>query len=224
MALIVFSGTDGAGKTTQINLISKFLRKRLGNKISILWARGGYTPGFDLIKKIVRYLGGKSIPSRGKSAHRDRVFTNSTIRYLWLNLAILDLIFYWGIYMRVKLLFGEIVICDRYIDDTKLDFYLNFSSSGFEDYFFWKALKLIVPSPDVYFFLWVPVDVSLKRSLLKSEPFPDDEFTYSERLKKYLSNSFFENNLPFTIAADSKIETVNNQIIKILSRELNITL
>ena len=51
--MIAFSGLDGAGKSTQIDLVAKKY-KSLGSKSIILWARGGYTPGMKFIKNLFK--------------------------------------------------------------------------------------------------------------------------------------------------------------------------
>ena len=51
--IIVFSGTDGSGKTTQIKLLINELKKK-GFSTKYLWARGGYTPLFLGLKKILK--------------------------------------------------------------------------------------------------------------------------------------------------------------------------
>ena len=48
--IVAISGLDGAGKSTQIDLLSKSLSAK-GVRVRFLWARGGYTPGFEFIKK-----------------------------------------------------------------------------------------------------------------------------------------------------------------------------
>jgi len=223
MTLIVFSGTDGSGKTTQIRLLSDVLFANTGWKIPYLWARGGYTPGFDFLKRIIRSVGGSKVPSNGKSEHRDKVFSNSIVKYLWLNLAMLDLIFFWAIYLRIKLLINKIVVCDRYLIDTKLDFLLNFSNVNFENYLLWKILKFLAPVPDVYFFLWVPVEISLTRSLEKNEPFPDEEEVYKVRLEKYLTPSFFECYFPHFINSTKSKELIHKEILDVVGKVIRIS-
>ena len=53
--IIAFSGTDGAGKSTQIKiLVSEFSKQ--GFKVKYIWARGGYTPLFSALKFFLRIL------------------------------------------------------------------------------------------------------------------------------------------------------------------------
>ncbi len=47
--MIAFSGLDGAGKSTQIDLVTDFYTKK-GNTSVVLWSRGGYSPGMMFFK------------------------------------------------------------------------------------------------------------------------------------------------------------------------------
>ena len=60
--IIVFSGLDGAGKSTQIEILRKKLMHG-GSSSKILWARGGYTPCFELVKTIKKNLWKKACSS-----------------------------------------------------------------------------------------------------------------------------------------------------------------
>ena len=55
--LIVISGIDGSGKSTQVNLLANKL-KNLGFSNSKIWTRGGYTPLFSYLKLILRFFVG----------------------------------------------------------------------------------------------------------------------------------------------------------------------
>lgn len=188
--LVVFSGIDGAGKTTQIGSLEEYL---LSRKIRTYraWARGGYTPIFEFLKRLLRRVAGRRLGSAGQSVQRERAMARPTIARLWLRVASLDLILFWGVYLRLLGLLGRTVICDRYIDDTRLDFRRNFPTVAFEEMWLWRLLERVVPTPDAAFLLWVPVEESLRRSKEKGEPFPDDEDTLTWRLEAYLDNSLY---------------------------------
>ena len=123
--IIVFSGTDGSGKSTQIEMISNYLESNQ-YKIKVVWGRGGYTPLFSSLKKILRVLLTKKIPQAGISQSRDKMLKRKSISKTWLTIAILDLFLFYGLYVRILSLFGFVVICDRYIEDTEIDFRRNF--------------------------------------------------------------------------------------------------
>ncbi|MDN3643791.1 hypothetical protein QWY87_13825 [Lutimonas halocynthiae] len=185
--LIAFSGLDGAGKSTQIDLLKSYF-KQSGETVKLFWSRGGYTPGMQALKNIMRKSKSSKIPSNhGNSKQRDESFSNPTVRKIWLSLAILDLILYYGIYLRFKSVFGVRVICDRYIFDTHIDFKLNFPQENVEKWLLWKLLLFFAPRPKRHFVLTIPVEESIRRSALKDEPFPDSEEVLELRLKDYLT-------------------------------------
>jgi thymidylate kinase len=185
--MIAFSGLDGAGKSTQINLLKTYFDES-GNKIQIFWSRGGYTPGIENLKGLLRKANSTSIPAnRGASKKREQSFSKTIVRKVWLSLAILDLIYFYGFYIRVKEMFGVKVICDRYIFDTSIDFKLNFPQENCNNWMLWKVLLLVAAKPKKHFVLTVPISISQQRSILKNEPFPDSKETLQARLAEYLT-------------------------------------
>ncbi|MCP4357182.1 MAG: hypothetical protein GY796_04075 [Chloroflexi bacterium] len=185
--LIVFSGLDGAGKSTQIELVLADLRTQGINPV-YLWVRGGYTPLFNAAKSVLRRLsGGRIVPPSGQSATRTKAMRQSWKRRLWLWLAMLDLIVVFGVQIRWWRWQGRPIICDRYIWDTLIDFRLNFSQEAVERWWLWRVLLQVTPIPDVAFLLLIPVEESVRRSQLKNEPFPDAPDVLAVRLVQYES-------------------------------------
>lgn len=182
--LIAFSGIDGAGKSTQIDLLLQSLREK-GRKPVYLWTRGGYTGSFNALKTLLRRITGRKLPPSGRNDKRDKAFKKKWVRNLWLILAILDLMLVYGIYVRVSRAFGRVVIADRYLLDTWIDFHLNFPNVDIDQWILWKILLRIIPKPDAAFLLLVPVEECLRRSKLKNEPFPDSEDVLQRRLVLY---------------------------------------
>lgn len=183
--LIVFSGLDGAGKSTQIELLTKQMRAA-GHRPRYLWSRGGYTPLFNALKSLLRRVsGGRTVPPSGPSAARRQAFANSRIRRLWLRLAMLDLIWLYGVQLRWWLWRGKAIICDRYLGDTLIDFQLNFPQEQVEQWVLWRLLQRLTPSPNAAFLLLIPVEESVRRSNFKGEPFPDSPEVLAERMALY---------------------------------------
>lgn len=182
--LIAFSGIDGAGKTTQINLLMEELKAH-GRQAIHFWSRGGYTRSFLIIKKAIRGIFGRRLPPPGLSSDRDKAFRKPAISIAWMALAMCDLILVYGIYFRIMMLMGRIVVADRYVQDTCIDFRLNFPDVSFEGWLLWRLLCHVSPTPDVGFLLLIPIEESMRRSARKNEPFPDSAEKLQQRLEMY---------------------------------------
>ena len=151
--MIAFSGLDGAGKSTQISLLRVFLKTKK-TKSLVFWSRGGYTPGMRFLKAILRKSNSPFIPkSRGNSSERDASFSNKYIRKIWLTLSILDLFFFYSVYIRFIEFFGFRVICDRYLYDTVLDFKRSFPNENVHKWILWRFLEIVSVTPKKHFVL-----------------------------------------------------------------------
>lgn len=209
--MIAFSGLDGSGKSTQIDSLKYYFFAK-NKKIEIFWSRGGYTPGINFLKQLLRSKKSGVIPlKQGKSKERDNAFKKPIIRKLWLTLAIFDLILFYAIVLRFKNIYKTIV-CDRYLFDTRLDFELNFPGEKVSYWWLWKFLELSALKPSHHFVLTIPVEESQRRSKLKDEPFPDSAEVLEYRLNKYLENCK-KNSYVHHINCTKPIEEVEKEII-----------
>ncbi len=185
MCLVSFSGLDGAGKSTQIDRLLATLKAQGRNPV-YLWTRGGYTPLFSGLKSLLRSASrGRILPAPGPSRQRTQALAKPAARRTWLVLALLDLLWVFGVQVRWWNRRGRPVICDRYLWDTWIDFCLNFPGESVEEWRLWRILARIAPRPDVAFLLLLPVDESVRRSQLKGEPFPSSREILSSRLALY---------------------------------------
>ena len=210
MGILVFSGVDGAGKTTQIQLIEHHLRSK-GVMTVQFWARGGYSPLFSLLKRLVRKLRSSAMPEPGPSVARSQQFESSRVRKVWLLISILDLIICYAVWLRMKQVLGFTVICDRYIEDSLLDFNHNFPGERVESWWTWRALKTFTPKPNHRFLLFVSPEESARRSILKNEPFPDSPETLAWRYARY--QELAETGNWHAIDCQDSIDAVHNQIL-----------
>lgn len=208
---IVFSGIDNAGKSTQIEILIKQL-KYAGGKPIYLWSRGGYVGPFNFIKTILRRILGKKIIPGGRTEQRSRALARPGIRHLWLTLALIDLIFVYGIYIRFLKTIGRIVVADRYLADTWIDFKLNFPTVPFDQWPLWRFLEIIAPRPDWVFLLWLPIAESVRRGRLKNEPFPDAPDVLQKRLVLY--EMFATKNALPIIDCRLPVDTIAQKILK----------
>jgi len=183
-SLIAFSGLDGAGKSTQIALLCDRLRAG-GLEPAVVWVRGGYTPIFERLKSVVRRTGGRHVPPPGPGARRSEALRRGWLRRAWLVAALLDLGWLLAVQVRILRRRNRIVLCDRYLSDSLIDFRLNFPSEEVERWWLWRVVARLAPRPDVALLLLVPVAESERRSDLKGEPFRDSREVLSARLAHY---------------------------------------
>lgn len=184
--VIIFSGLDCSGKSTQIRILNKSLTE-LGLKTFVFWSRGGYTPNMQRCKNVIRIFFKSFLPPVGNSPRRDKLlYKTSVIKKLWINLAIIDLLFYYSFFLRYKKLNNYTIICDRFIYDTQLDFQIAFPDYKLERNIFWILLKKIAIKYDFHFISVVPVILAVERSKNKFEPYPDSLEVLEIRKNKYL--------------------------------------
>jgi len=185
---IALSGIDGAGKSTQLELLQSQYQHQ-GKSVIYLWTRGGNTPGVEGLKAFSRKLLGKKLPPSGHSKKRDEMLGRAWVQYAWLVLAMLDLMWIYAICVRWWLWQGKVVICDRYLWDTLIDFKIMFPDLSVENWPLWKILVWATPKPELQCLLMIPLELSEKRCAQKYEPFPDTPKRRARRYDLYMEVS-----------------------------------
>lgn len=209
--LIVISGIDSSGKSTQIQNIYNIYKYKY--KTKIIWSRIGYTPCINFIKRIIRYFLPNTIPKSGASEYRKVVFSKKWIQFLWINFAIIDLIFFYCIYFRILILSKYIIIADRYIWDSYIDLKIKFSNLNVDRLFLWRILVYCSPLSSNSIILFIPIQESLSRSKKKEEPFSENYEQRKIRLRHY-NEEIKKNKWDYKISGMGSIEDVWSEIKK----------
>ncbi len=160
---ITFSGLDGSGKTRHIETLrTNFLTCDINTMY--LWNRAGSFPFIGLILKIRRLIRSifgvaASVSTKGK---KGPLTNNSLAIMLWRWFNVFEMIIFYFFKVRVPVLFGKVVIADRYVYDSMVDMEYTAKSDDFCRVIY-SILKYLTPKPDLSFFLDVDTGSIIKR-------------------------------------------------------------
>jgi thymidylate kinase len=115
--LIVFFGPDGSGKTTQAKLLASHFRKR-GFRVRLVWIRAHHSLASILSKILVRFGYYREISTQGRSYRLFDVNLLPGLRNFWGFVEFVSVLPWILIKVKLPMLFGYIVIADRYLIDT----------------------------------------------------------------------------------------------------------
>ena len=213
--MITFSGIDCSGKSTQIETIKKYYEGK-GIKVRVIWSRGGYTSWVEGIKTFIRK--DKHLSEAEKADYRAKINGNHRKAKLLLWASIVDLIRYYGIVFRWIEMTGTVLLCDRYIWDTYIDFSLKYKDIEFEKWLCWKAMLKLIKQPDKSIIFTIPIEESMRRSLEKSDPHSEPCDERRIRIQRYMTE--IENGRwHYVVNAQSPIQAVTEKVIEILERK-----
>jgi thymidylate kinase len=160
---IAFCGADGSGKTRHSEALRQAFRTS-GIKARTVWSRAGSLPLTQRLLRIMRKAG-FSRPPRDQRRRdvKDRQRLESSLKMsLWMLINGLDLVFFTFFTITLPLIFGGVVIADRFLVDFLVDLESTRGASDFKRPFY-RLLKLLLPSPDLVFYLNVHPDAIQQR-------------------------------------------------------------
>jgi thymidylate kinase len=167
-SLICFIGIDGSGKTTIAKEINK---KFINNDMNSIYVYGRIVPVFS---RFLMWLGRIFILKRGKNAifndyenysnQKKQIFEKSIYSKMYERILLLDHLIQIYIKIKIPLLLGKIVVCDRYIFDTIItDISINLGYSLEESVDLIKSTFRYIPYPDFIFYIKVTEELAYSR-------------------------------------------------------------
>jgi thymidylate kinase len=184
MTLIAISGIDGAGKSTQLELLASELERR-GRDVERLWFRPGYSRRLDRTRALIRRVRPSSLPRADRAEARAAVFATPGVSAAWMLAATLDTLIEYGGVVRRMLGRGRVVLCDRYLLDARLDLVLRFPELDPWPARLFAGLEMLCPRPDCQILLMISADEMRRRNQQAPEPFPDPPAIRAARHRAY---------------------------------------
>jgi dTMP kinase len=147
--LITCSGIDGAGKTRHARALVNAL-ERCDIRASYVWSRTGSSRFTDAAIRIGKGLLRRPPSAPGSSQDerangRRQVLRNPLARLVWISLVTVDLLWQYTRHVRLPLLVGRVVVCDRYVYDAIADMA---GVTGQDHSIFYAILTALSPCPD----------------------------------------------------------------------------
>lgn len=181
--IVAFSGIDSSGKTTQIDIFENYCKEqriRVGRQ----WGKGRATPIVMLIKGIVRR--DRRMNEEQKKEYRAKIYKNSKKRKLLLTASIVDLWWYFGLWYRIKNWTHQILICDRYIWDTYIDFRSEFPEFEIDNWLIWTIAVKLAPKTKHSFMFYITAEESYRRDQQKGDLTLDPLDVKIAKVDKYM--------------------------------------
>lgn len=184
--LICLSGVDGSGKTTLSKLVVDTLNEK-GIKCTYVYGR--LEP---LILRPLIWIGRKIfIKNKVGSGNqlnlldikKEAIKKHSFLYWIYRNILLLDYFLQLLFKVKLRLIFGKNLVCDRYVYDTVINDVavdVGLSNSEIKDLI--KKLFYVAPKPDIAVLIDLPEEIALQRK----NDIPSLEYL-QERRKIYLA-------------------------------------
>ena len=169
--LICFSGLDGCGKTAHAHALQKafagcHIRARC------VWSRGGssrFVAGFIRLAKALAGAKGAEVSTESspesEAGRRKTQFRHPLVRAAWSWLTAFDLAAQYLWHVRLPLLLGQVVICDRYVYDTWVEWGVYFGlGERIRETAAARWLRWVAPRPQFGYLLDLPAEAAKARS------------------------------------------------------------
>ncbi len=160
--LISISGTDGAGKTAQAQALSEALTTSEAYN-NVVWSRIGTTPLYRRASQAAQRTKRASKNSVAASTATPGVLRRA-LGFAWATANALDLALTYQWRVRLPLMMGRVVVCDRYTHDAAVEIAERLGTDAVDGLPV-KLLYALSPRPRFAYLLDAPADVAAERSL-----------------------------------------------------------
>lgn len=165
--LICFTGIDGTGKTTLSKELVELLNKK-GVKCQYVYARLNthILKPFVILGEWV-FLRKKDISknySEYSNTKRKAIEKHSFLSYVYQQILLFDYLLQVFFKVKLPLIFGKNIICDRYVYDTVItDLSVDMNYSRDDTISILNNLLRFCPKPNITFLIDVPEEIAFQR-------------------------------------------------------------
>jgi thymidylate kinase len=169
--LIAISGLDGAGKSAHVAALSEALEtSEVINRV--VWSRVGCSPLYRMASGMATMLfpvRRETIGARDVGAqHAAPLHRGLRTAWAWANALDLALLYQWKV--RLPLLTGKVVICDRYTADAAVEIAARLGESDPMSLPAVRALMMLAPKAQTAYLLDLPAEVAAFRAVDSEDP------------------------------------------------------
>lgn len=156
---------DGSGKST----LAKALVTKMGEngvKTKYWWCKFESFKFESLMIRLLKIISQTSTPRlRGVN----KLAKNSLPSIIYQYFVLFSYVYHIFLNVKLPLLFGKNVICDRYVYDTATDFVVDFGYSKEKIQTMLKIFFRVVPKPQLVFLIDLPEEIAYQRNLPKHD-------------------------------------------------------
>jgi thymidylate kinase len=177
--LVSFSGPDGSGKTQHAETLVNIL-DTCEVTAKYYWNRTATSGLIRFCSAVVKKFK-QSTPEEGEkdgAAGRERRLRNPLLRFLWSYLAAAGMVWCYFLKVRLPLLLGKVVVCDRYVYDAAAEMEGSLNPSDRINRLAIRLMLALSPKPDMAYLLDLSEDACAQR---KSE---NTDVAYLRRQRK----------------------------------------
>jgi thymidylate kinase len=159
--IVSLSGIDGSGKTVHVRSLERAFATA-DTLTSTYWSRFGSSArksGFG--RRGAEEV--KISDTATSLARRRRRLAHPAVRFGWLTYNLAQLVLRYNVVVRLRSLFGRVVICDRYVYDAVVEICASLPENPGLSRWAERVLTRLCPRPDVAWLLDVPAELSVER-------------------------------------------------------------
>lgn len=217
--LIVLTGIDGSGKTTQAQMLVDTLRED-GLRVSYVWTRWKQILVKPLTQKWKSRLKKDTGDSDGRAKinkqKKQKLLSNPIFRGLWLGAFFIDYGLQILVKVRFKLIRKGLIISDRMFYDSVIDQAINLgrNKKWLLDSLDSVWMKIVFPKPDMVMYIDCPEEIAFSRK----DDAPDLEYLVDRReLYKLMAEKYKWISIDGTLPVDEIAILIKNKVYAQLS-------